>query len=79
MGLKPLEFSDCYRDSPYFREYVYEHEKELEKTNERIKGLTKECKNLLRAVDSELFRSFCLLVLQLLSDCVAFQIFGLLT
>ena len=54
MGLKPLEFSDCYLDSPYFRENVYEHERELEKTNERIKGLIKECRNLLKAIDSEL-------------------------
>eukprot|EP00794_Sanderia_malayensis_P007360 gene7360-8180_t len=61
MGLKPLEFSDCYLDSPYFRDFVYEHEKELESTNERIKGLIKECKNLLRAVDSlsKAQRSFC--------------------
>ena len=54
MGLKPLEYSDCYLDSPYFRDNVYEHEKELERTSERIKGLIKECKNLLRAVDSKL-------------------------
>lgn len=53
MGLKPLEFSACYLDSPYFRDNVYEHERELERTNENIKGLIKECKNLMRAVDSE--------------------------
>lgn len=54
MGLKPLEYSDCYLDSPYFRDNVYEHERELERTSERIKGLIKECKSLLRAVDSKL-------------------------
>eukprot|EP00794_Sanderia_malayensis_P007582 gene7582-8421_t len=61
MALKPLEFSDCYLDSPYFRDSVYEHEKELESTDERIKGLIKECKNLLRAFDSlsKAQRSFC--------------------
>ena len=53
MGLKPLEFSDCYLDSPYFRDNVNEHEKELERTGEQIKGLIKECKVLLKAVDSE--------------------------
>ena len=53
MGLKPLEFAACYLDSPYFRDNVYEHEKELERTNEKIKGLIKECKNLMKAVDSE--------------------------
>ena len=53
MGLKPLEFAACYIDSPYFRDNVYEHEKELERTNEKIKGLIKECKNLMKAVESE--------------------------
>jgi len=61
MGLKPLEFAACYLDSPYFRDNVYEHEKELERTNEKIKGLMKECKNLMRAVDnlSKAQQSFC--------------------
>eukprot|EP00795_Rhopilema_esculentum_P000357 gene357-10020_t len=61
MGLKPLEFSDCYLDSPYFRDNVNEHEKELERTGEQIKGLIKECKVLLKAVDnlSKAQRSFC--------------------
>ena len=54
MGLKPLEFADCLLDSPYFRENIHEHERELERTNEAIKHLIKECKSLLKATDSEL-------------------------
>ena len=53
MGLKPLEFSDCLLDTPYFRDNIYEHERELERTNEAIKGLIKECKALQRAIESE--------------------------
>lgn len=52
MGLKPLEFADCLLDSPYFRENIHEHERELEQTNEAIKGLIKECKALLKATES---------------------------
>lgn len=66
MGLKPLEFEDCILDSPYFRENIHEHERELEKTNEAIKGLIKECKTLLKAIEnlSKAQRSFA----QVLSD-----------
>lgn len=55
MGLKPLEFADCLLDSPYFRENVHDHERELEQTNEAIKGLIKECKALLKATESEYY------------------------
>ncbi|CAH3045582.1 unnamed protein product [Pocillopora meandrina] len=60
MGLKPLEFEDCILDSPYFRENIHEHERELERTNEAIKGLIKECKTLLKAIEnlSKAQRSF---------------------
>lgn len=30
MGLLPLEFSDCLVDSPYFRENLKQHEKQLD-------------------------------------------------
>lgn len=53
MGLKPLEFADCLLDSPYFRENIHDHERELEQTNEAIKGLIKECKALLKATESK--------------------------
>ncbi|KAI1301633.1 Rho GTPase-activating protein 26 [Halotydeus destructor] len=49
MGLLPLEFTDCLSDSPYFRENLHSHEKELDKTSQQIKGLIKEVKDLLTA------------------------------
>jgi hypothetical protein len=39
MGLLPLEFSDCLLDSPYFRENLRAHEKQLEQTATDIKGI----------------------------------------
>lgn len=53
MGLQPLEFSECLRDSPYFRETLHAHEKELERTSKAIKGLINECKELILAAKSE--------------------------
>lgn len=49
MGLHPLEFSECYLDSPYFREKIKAHETELDKTNRFIKELYKDGKNLINA------------------------------
>uniref|UniRef100_W5MQJ6 Rho GTPase-activating protein 10 n=1 Tax=Lepisosteus oculatus TaxID=7918 RepID=W5MQJ6_LEPOC len=49
MGLQPLEFSDCYLDSPSFRERIKAHEAELDKTNRFIKELYKDGKNLINA------------------------------
>ncbi|XP_041078721.1 rho GTPase-activating protein 10-like isoform X2 [Polyodon spathula] len=49
MGLLPLEFSDCYLDSPAFRDRMKAHEAELEKTNRFIKELNKDGKNLITA------------------------------
>lgn len=54
VGLKPLEFTDCLTDSPYFRENLHYHERELEKTSQQIKRLVKEVKDLLLATKSEL-------------------------
>lgn len=53
VGLKPLEFTDCLTDSPYFRENLHYHERELEKTSQQIKRLVKEVKDLLLAAKSE--------------------------
>ncbi|XP_014275663.1 rho GTPase-activating protein 26 isoform X2 [Halyomorpha halys] len=47
--LQPLEFTDCISDSPYFRENLHAHEKELERTSLQIKRLVKEVKDLLSA------------------------------
>lgn len=52
MGLQPLEFSDCYLDSPWLRERIRAHEVELEKTNKFIKDLMKDGKNLISATKS---------------------------
>eukprot|EP00058_Branchiostoma_floridae_P012649 XP_002598137.1 hypothetical protein BRAFLDRAFT_82920 [Branchiostoma floridae] len=49
MGLLPLEFSECYTDSPYFRDNIHTHEAELERTSQAIKQLIKESKTLLQA------------------------------
>jgi hypothetical protein len=54
VGLQPLEFSDCLTDSPYFREKLHTHEKELERTSQQIKGLVKEVKDLLSAAKRKL-------------------------
>ncbi|KAM8841963.1 rho GTPase-activating protein 10 [Synchiropus picturatus] len=49
MGLHALEFSECYLDSPIFREKIKAHEAELDKTNRFIKELYKDGKNLINA------------------------------
>ncbi|KAM3937869.1 rho GTPase-activating protein 10 isoform 2-T2 [Leptodactylus fuscus] len=49
MGLQPLEFSDCYLDSPWLRERIRAHELELDRTNKFIKDLVKDGKNLIAA------------------------------
>lgn len=55
VGLKPLEFTDCLTDSPYFRENLHYHERELEKTSQQIKRLVKEVKDLLLAAKSKFY------------------------
>lgn len=49
VGLPPLEFTECMSDSPYFRENLHQHEKELDNTSQQIKRLIKEVKDLLSA------------------------------
>lgn len=51
VGLPPLEFTECMTDSPYFRENLHKHEKELENTSQQIKRLIKEVKDLLSAAN----------------------------
>lgn len=72
MGLKPLEFEDCILDSPYFRENIHEHERELERTNEAIKGLIKECKTVLKAFEtlSKAQRSFAQVLNDFRFECI---------
>ena len=47
--LPPLEFTDCLTDSPYFRDNLHQHEKEIDHTSLQIKRLIKEVKDLLFA------------------------------
>lgn len=54
VGLPPLEFTECISDSPNFRENLHKHEKELENTNQQIKKLIKEVKELMEAAKSKL-------------------------
>lgn len=53
MGLLPIEFTDCLTDSPYFRETLHAHERELELTSQQIKGLLRDVKELLSAATSK--------------------------
>uniref|UniRef100_H3ADW9 BAR domain-containing protein n=1 Tax=Latimeria chalumnae TaxID=7897 RepID=H3ADW9_LATCH len=55
MGLPTLEFSDCYLDSPDFRERLKYHEFELDRTNKFIKELIKDGNMLIGALRSKVF------------------------
>ncbi|CAD7682238.1 unnamed protein product [Nyctereutes procyonoides] len=50
MGHPPLEFSDCYLDSPDFRERLKCYEQELERTNKFIKDVIKDGNALISAM-----------------------------
>uniref|UniRef100_A0A8C5Q5W0 Oligophrenin-1 n=1 Tax=Leptobrachium leishanense TaxID=445787 RepID=A0A8C5Q5W0_9ANUR len=50
MGHSPLEFSDCYLDSPCFRERLKGYENELERTNKFIKDVIKDGNALISAI-----------------------------
>lgn len=58
VGLPPLEFTECMSDSPHFRENLHKHEKELENTNQQIKRLIKEVKDLLTAAKREFYQRY---------------------
>lgn len=62
VGLKPLEFTDCLTDSPYFRENLHYHERELDKTSQQIKRLVKEVKDLLLAAKSKFYQDITFLL-----------------
>jgi hypothetical protein len=75
MGLLPLEFTDCLQDSPYFRDSLHSHEKELERTSQHIKELIKEVKNLLNAAKnlSRAQRSLSAQLINFKFDCIGSQ------
>ncbi|ERE65314.1 oligophrenin-1-like protein [Cricetulus griseus] len=52
MGHPPLEFSDCYLDSPDFRDRLKYYEQELERTNKFIKDVIKDGSALISAMRS---------------------------
>ncbi|GAB1302992.1 Oligophrenin-1 [Apodemus speciosus] len=55
MGHPPLEFSDCYLDSPDFRERLKCYEQELERTNKFIKDVIKDGSALISAMRISFF------------------------
>lgn len=51
MGLPPLEYIECYLDSPGFREIIALYEKELEENAVHVKSLVKECRHMIQATE----------------------------
>ena len=51
MGLPPLEYLECYLDSPTFRENIAIYEKELKSNSEGLKALLKECQRMIQATE----------------------------
>ncbi|XP_046853317.1 rho GTPase-activating protein 26-like [Xenia sp. Carnegie-2017] len=72
MGLKPLEYTEALLDSPYFRENIHEHERELDRTNDAIKSLIRECKSLIKATEqlSKAQRSFANTLKDFRLECI---------
>lgn len=54
MGHPPLEFSDCYSDSPDFRERLKCYENELEKTNKFLKDVIKDGNNVINTIKGKM-------------------------
>ena len=52
-GLPPLEYSDCFLDSPSFRETVALYEQELESNTRVVKNLVKECDSMIQKTEGE--------------------------
>lgn len=50
MGHPPLEFTDCYSDSPDFRERLKCYENELEKTNKFLKDVIKDGNSVINTI-----------------------------
>jgi hypothetical protein len=48
-GLPPLEYSDCFLDSPTFREVIVLYEKEMESNYYLVKNLVKQCDSMIQA------------------------------
>ncbi|MBN3271386.1 OPHN1 protein, partial [Polyodon spathula] len=53
MGHPPLEFSDCYLDSPDFRERLKCYEEELGRTSRFLKEVIKDGNNVISTIKSK--------------------------
>ena len=60
LGLLPLEFADCLLDSPYFRENLRAHEKQLDQTSADIKGIIKDVQVSHENVEKRCFRELAM-------------------
>ncbi|XP_070699802.1 oligophrenin-1 isoform X2 [Pempheris klunzingeri] len=58
MGHPPLEFSDCYLDSPDFRETLKCYELELERSSKFLKELIKDGNSVINAIKAQSFQEF---------------------
>lgn len=54
MGHPPLEFSDCYLDSPEFRDTLKCYEVDLDRTSKFLKELIKDGNSVITAIRGEL-------------------------
>lgn len=61
MGHPPLEFSDCYLDSPDFRETLKSYEVELERTSKFLKELIKDGNSVINAIKGKVTDICCCL------------------
>lgn len=52
MVLKPLEFSECLADTPWFRQNLHEHEVALEDAYKSIKNIETQCRELISCTRS---------------------------
>lgn len=50
-GLPPLEYSDCFLDSPSFRDLIDLYDKELEANGAEVKALIKGCQSMILATE----------------------------
>ena len=53
MGLPPLEYSDCFLDSPSFRDIIAMYEQELEANAKVVKTLVRECNNMINKTEGQ--------------------------
>ncbi|XP_015225174.1 PREDICTED: oligophrenin-1-like [Cyprinodon variegatus] len=59
MGHPPLEFSECYKDSPDFRDTLKCYELELDRTSKFLKELIKDGNSVITAIKDEQLENIC--------------------